>query len=102
MGLDIPELTLHTPDIPYLAEGGVTTGPTFAMIGEGSEQEAVLPLSKLDGMLNSVAGSVSQVGAGEQRLVIDVTGADSDMKRLIRRIVKDAGGGDAQKAIGRR
>jgi hypothetical protein len=31
---------------PALAEGGVTTGPTMAMIGEGGEPEMVLPLSK--------------------------------------------------------
>jgi hypothetical protein len=36
-----------------LASGGVVTGPTLAMIGEGSESEAVLPLSKLGGMLNT-------------------------------------------------
>lgn len=33
--------------IPALAEGGITTGPTLAEIGEGSEQEAIIPLSKL-------------------------------------------------------
>lgn len=44
-----------------LADGGVATGPTLAMIGEGSESEAVLPLSKLSGMLNSSfnAGSMN-------------------------------------------
>jgi TP901 family phage tail tape measure protein len=75
MGMDIPELTLHTPDIPYLAEGGVTTGPTLAMIGEGAEQEAVLPLSKLDGMLRSVAGNVGQVGREPATLVIRSDGS---------------------------
>lgn len=40
------------PKIPMLAEGGITTGATLAMIGEGAEQEAVLPLSKLQGLLN--------------------------------------------------
>ena len=33
--------------IPKMAAGGVATGPTLAMIGEGSESEAVLPLSNL-------------------------------------------------------
>ena len=37
--------------IPYLAEGGIATGPTLAMIGEGNEDEAVLPLSKLSALL---------------------------------------------------
>ena len=29
---------------PQLANGGVTTGPTFALIGEGNYNEAVIPL----------------------------------------------------------
>jgi hypothetical protein len=33
-----------------LAEGGIVTRPTFALIGEGGESEAVIPLSKLGGM----------------------------------------------------
>lgn len=37
--------------IPLMAEGGIVTGPTLAMIGEGRESEAVIPLSKLDDML---------------------------------------------------
>lgn len=32
--------------IPALAEGGITTGPTIAEIGEGRYKEAVLPLNK--------------------------------------------------------
>lgn len=39
--------------IPMLAEGGVATKATLAMIGEGSESEAVLPLSKLNSMLDT-------------------------------------------------
>jgi SLT domain-containing protein len=33
-----------------LADGGVVTRPTLAMIGEGGESEAVIPLSKMGGM----------------------------------------------------
>lgn len=36
----------NLPEVPYLAAGGVTTGPAMAMIGEGRYQEAVLPLSR--------------------------------------------------------
>jgi len=36
--------------IPGLAEGGIVTSPTLAMIGEGGEPEAVIPLSKMNGM----------------------------------------------------
>jgi hypothetical protein len=37
-------------DIPELAKGGIVTGPTLAMIGEGREPEAIIPLSKLASM----------------------------------------------------
>lgn len=39
------------PDVPMLAEGGIVSRPTLAMIGEGRESEAVIPLSKLDRMI---------------------------------------------------
>lgn len=44
-----------------LASGGVATGPTLAMIGEGSESEAVLPLSKLGNIMQTSfnAGSMN-------------------------------------------
>jgi hypothetical protein len=32
------------PDIPMLAAGGIVTGPTLAMVGEGGYDEAVIPL----------------------------------------------------------
>lgn len=41
------EWTISTPDFPTLAKGGITTGATMAMIGEGTENEAVMPLSRL-------------------------------------------------------
>lgn len=46
-GMRLPRI-----NIPMLAEGGVVSSATLAMIGEGSEPEAVIPLSKLDDMLN--------------------------------------------------
>lgn len=45
------EFGINIPNIPMLAKGGIATGPTLAMIGEGAESEAVLPLSKLEGLL---------------------------------------------------
>jgi len=47
-----------TDDIPGLANGGIVTGPTLAMIGEGAEQEAVAPLSKLMGMIQQAVSNV--------------------------------------------
>lgn len=43
----------NIPQIPMLASGGIAVGPTLSMIGEGSEPEAVIPLSKLESMLSS-------------------------------------------------
>jgi hypothetical protein len=50
-----------------LADGGIATGPTFAMIGEGSESEAVLPLSKLGNIMQSSfnAGSMNSTSVGQ-------------------------------------
>lgn len=48
--------------IPFLAEGGIVTGPTLAMIGEGGESEAVIPLSKLPQMAGATGGAVEVYG----------------------------------------
>jgi len=53
--------------IPMLAEGGVVTGPTLAMIGEGSQSEAVIPLNRLN-----------EFGGGSQHVVVTgrISGSD--------------------------
>jgi len=48
-------------DIPLLANGGIITSPTLAMIGEGGQSEAVIPLNKLPQMM----GATSAKGKGE-------------------------------------
>lgn len=60
----------NIPKIPMLAKGGITTGPTLAMIGEGSEQEAVLPLSKLESLLSQNGTSVSSNGGNSESNII--------------------------------
>jgi hypothetical protein len=35
------------PDIPMLANGGIVTSPTLALIGEGNGPEAVIPLNRM-------------------------------------------------------
>lgn len=46
-GLGGKSLSVDIPKVPQLAEGGIATGPTLAMVGEGKESEAILPLSRL-------------------------------------------------------
>jgi len=57
-GVDAPQL----PKIPRLAEGGIVNKPTLAMIGEGGESEAVIPLSKLGNMMGSGTSVVVNMG----------------------------------------
>jgi len=47
-----------------MAEGGIVSKPTFAMVGEGGESEAVMPLSKLDSILGSAFTSGANSGGG--------------------------------------
>lgn len=60
--IDLPEIVgggsigFNIPHIPMLASGGIATAPTLAMIGEGNESEAVLPLSKLKTMIGGGTG----------------------------------------------
>ena len=62
----------------FLAEGGITNGPTLAMIGEGREKEIVAPLSKFDQMVSDRAG---QNGGGFEPFMI---GADMWLKQKTR------------------
>jgi hypothetical protein len=49
-----------------MAEGGIVSRPTLAMVGEGGQNEAVMPLNKLGNMMNSTfaAGAMSGMGGG--------------------------------------
>lgn len=65
--------SLYMGDFKALASGGIVTKPTVALIGEGGESEAVIPLSKLN-----------------QGTVIHITGNyianDYDVDRIAERI----------------
>ena len=61
-------LGFNIPTIPQLATGGIVTAPTILEAGEGGEPKAVLPLSKLSTMLQSVANApeIPQMESGEK------------------------------------
>jgi phage-related protein len=78
-----PSVTVSTPNIPYLAQGGLATGPTLAMIGEGGRDEAILPLGdpRVTGLLASAlsrAGANNQGDAGANGGGINATGMSGD------------------------
>jgi hypothetical protein len=56
-------------NMQFLAQGGIVTKPTFAMIGEGGEPEAVIPLSKLGNMTGN--NITINVNGGDPNAVVD-------------------------------
>lgn len=75
--------------IPQLAEGGLTTGPTIAMIGEGKYKEAVLPLS--DRSFDKIADGISRAGGREANTTVNVYGDinnASDEDRILKNLFK--------------
>lgn len=69
-GLGGKHFGVHLPTIPALAEGGIVTKATMALVGEGKEHEAVIPLSKLDKL---VSDSVRKVLNKENKPTIENT-----------------------------
>ncbi|MCM1941767.1 hypothetical protein NC239_26570 [Streptomyces sp. G3] len=98
-GVDIPFI----PYIPYLAKGGITTGPTMAMIGEGREQEAVLPLSKLQYLLDTNAATAlatartPRVEPAQTRLLFELRGGSRAFREFFQESVRSTAGGDVVK-----
>ena len=75
---NIPNVSF--PRIPMLADGGIVTRQTMAIIGEAGP-EAVIPLNRLE-----------DFGGGGDRIVINVTGAldPEGVARQIERILRDS------------
>jgi hypothetical protein len=96
LGISIPSVTLDTPNIPYLAKGGVvqaTPGGRLVVAGDGGEDEAVVPLSKLGGVSGGTSG-------GTTRVILDFRNVPDSLKGIIRKMVRTDGGGDVQIAFG--
>jgi hypothetical protein len=85
--------TVSTPNIPMLAKGGIATGPTLAMIGEGRYDEAVVPLPRGARDFARNGG-----GGGPTEITIYLDG-DEDMIRMLRKGIQ-ARGGDVVKVLG--
>lgn len=80
-GVKLPSTTINTPNIPYLAEGALVTGPTLAMIGEGREDEVVAPLSK-----------VPELGGDERTVVIELApGGEREFRRWVNKTIRARG-----------
>ena len=89
-------IDFRIPQIPQLAEGGIATRSTIANIGEGSEPEAVLPLSKLSSMLGGATGGGSISVSFSP--TINVSGGSGDVYAEVRRGL-DAGRTDLERSL---
>jgi hypothetical protein len=87
-GVDIPSPTEYVMAKVGLAEGGIVTKPTTALIGEGGEPEAVIPLSKLDEVTGGNNGTTNMV---DNRSNTDMTETNKLLKSLISAV---SSGGD--------
>lgn len=75
---------INIPNIPKLANGGIITGPTLAMMGEGRKREAVVPLENsafIDSFAATIASAVAQAigssrgsasGGGDTTIVLKI------------------------------
>lgn len=100
MGVDIPSMTLGTPNIPMLAEGGIATRPTVAMVGEGPEKEAILPLSRLEQLLNTPSRMSSHLQSPEARVVLAFEGAEDAFITWFQDVTRRKGGGSVNRLAG--
>jgi hypothetical protein len=60
------------PNIPMLAQGGIVTSPTLALIGEGNGPEAVIPLNRMGEFGMGGGGGVTiNVNGGDPQQVVN-------------------------------
>ncbi|ROO51468.1 phage-related minor tail protein [Micromonospora sp. Llam0] len=99
LGLDIPSVTLSTPNIPYLADGGIvpaTPGGRLAVIGEGRYDEAVVPLPRGARDLDGGGGDTTVLFEGDGSRLMAL------LLEIIRELVRIKGRGNVQLAFGQR
>ena len=61
------KLTARPPRIPHMKTGGVVTGPTYALVGEGGKDEAVIPLDnspQMAQLVQQIADAVRDIPRG--------------------------------------
>lgn len=84
--------TIGFPDIPTLARGGVVSGPTLAMIGEGAGREIVAPESLLRDIVGAQSVSVRVfIGDTELRGIVDAQ-VDQSNTRIARNLLAGGAG----------
>lgn len=83
--------------VPALAAGGIVSGPTLALIGDGSEPEVVSPLSQLPALAAAMApvtggygGRGSGGGGGNTYIIVNANGNITESNQKLGEIVSKA------------
>ncbi|MEU9888675.1 phage tail tape measure protein [Sphaerisporangium sp. NPDC051011] len=96
LGIDIPEITLNTPNIPYLASGGVIQRSGMAVVGERGPE--LVSLSR-----GAQVTPLSRGGGGP--MVLEIVSGGSRMDDLLVELLRTAvrvRGGNVQTVLGGR
>lgn len=90
-GISATHALTQSLSVVGLAEGGLATGPTLAMIGEGKYKEAVVPLSDrvFDRLADGINSAGGKGGATNINVYGDINNA-SDEDRILGRLFDNA------------
>jgi hypothetical protein len=75
----VSQITSFAKSLPHFAQGGIVTGPTLAMVGEGGEPEAIIPFSKMGGMRGGITVNVT----GNSIMAADANGVAKKIGDLL-------------------
>ncbi len=80
---------VNIPEIPKLAKGGIVTDATLAMVGEGRDNEAVLPLNKnvFGELAKGIVDQLGGAGGGPQIVIQNMTvREEGDIQKIAREL----------------
>ncbi|MCX4294368.1 MAG: hypothetical protein OSJ56_09970, partial [Prevotella sp.] len=77
------DVNVSTDDVPQYAEGGIVSRPTLALVGEGGEPEAIIPLSKINEIFSNPENTAAffqtnAISLNQTEAVSDMTETNSN------------------------
>ncbi|WP_432135143.1 phage tail tape measure protein [Streptomyces sp. bgisy154] len=94
MGVSIPSLTLGTPNIPYLAKGGIIQSAGMAVVGERGPE--LVHLSRGAQVTPLTRGG----GGGQTHILFEIVGGSRAFREFFQESVRITAGGDVIKFAG--
>ncbi len=93
-GFSFEVRTPNIPKIPTLAKGGIATDATLGIFGEAGP-EAIIPLDRLE----DIMAPIPAPAGGGITVTFDFAGADSEIGRALKKMVRVKGRGDVRTAF---